>query len=303
MDRKSYLRGLVCGASAFTLWGLLPLYWKWVHALPAYQVFAHRIVWSLVFLVIFMMQRKTFRKFVALVKTPRQWLKVLPIAVIISVNWLVYIWSVNNGYVIESSLGYFINPLMVTLLGSIFLGERLDNYQKIGILLATIGVLMKTVMYGKVPWIALAIALSFALYGLLKKKSELSSLMGLGFETFIVGIPAFVYLVMMETGHQGISGQLPGYYWLMIALSGIVTAVPLLLYAEGAKNLPLKVVGFLQYIAPTLQLLLGIFVFDEAFEPMELIPFSIIWAGLIFFTYSQLKVLKKTGMPQCLQLK
>lgn len=293
MDKKSYVKGLISAGLAFTIWGLLPLYWKLVKALSPYQIFAHRVVWSLIFIVIIMRFKNILPQFIRLVKVKKNWLYMFGPAFFISINWLTYIWSVNNGYVIESSLGYYMNPLVLTLFGGIFFKEKLDTLQKVGIGLATIGVIVKTVSYGQVPIIALVLAVSFAIYGLLKKQSQFSSLIGLGFETLIVGIPTLVYVVYSETSGMGISGNLPTMFWLLIATSGIVTAVPLLLYAEGAKRLPLTVVGFLQYVAPTIALFLGIFVFKEQFELKDFIPFAIIWVGLLCFSYSQIKFLRK----------
>jgi len=292
MDRKNYIKGLVSGGSAFTLWGLLPLYWRLVSDLSAYQIFAHRVVWSLLFVTIVMYFKGTLKPFFKLTKDKHNYKRTILPAVFISINWLVYIWGVNNGYVIEAALGYYMNPLVLTLFGRIFYQERLTLLQFAGIMLAIVGVTFKIVVYGKVPAIALVLAFSFAIYGLLKKKSNYDSLTGLGFETLIVGVPALVFMIYSEFNGLGISGNLSASFWVLIGLSGAITAIPLLLYAEGTKRLPLTVVGFLQYIAPTIGLFLGIFVFKEDFSPKEWIPFVFIWCGLACFTYSQLKLLK-----------
>jgi len=292
MDRQNYIKGLLYGGLAFVLWGLLPLYWKLVSALNPYQIFAHRVFWSLIFIVAIMKHRKQFRSFMDLVKDKNNWIASFGPALFISINWLTYIWGVNNGYVIETSLGYYINPLVLTLFGALFYHEKLDRLQMIGIGLAGLGVLIKIIVYGRLPIIALILAISFAIYGLLKKQSKFTSLVGLGFETLIVGLPAFILILFSEGSGHGINGNLPVSFWLLIALSGLVTAVPLLLYGEGTKRLPLKVVGFLQYIAPTIALFLGIFVFKEPFNTEELIPFLVIWSGLICFVISQVKMLK-----------
>lgn len=292
MDRQNYIKGLFYGGLAFVLWGLLPLYWKLVSALNPYQIFTHRVFWSVIFLSVVMMYKKEFKSFVQLLKDKNNWKATLIPAIFISINWLVYIWGVNNGYVIEASLGYYINPLVLTLLGAIFYKEHLDGLQKVGILLATIGVTIKILIYGRIPLIALILAFSFAFYGLFKKKSKYTSMVGLGFETIIVGIPATCFIVFFEVSGTGITGNLSPLFWLLIGLSGAVTAIPLLLYGEGTKRLPLKVVGFLQYIAPTITLLLGIFVFKEPFDSGELIPFMIIWGGILCFVISQIKMLK-----------
>lgn len=293
MDRKKYIQGLAMGSSAFVMWGLLPLYWKWVSAITPYQIFAQRVVWSFVFVVAIMMFMGKWKTFTGALKSIRNWKLIIAPAFFISVNWLLYIWSVNNNYVIETSLGYYINPLVLTLFGRVFFKERLNRLQKIGIGFAGVGVAIKTLTYGRIPIIALVLATSFALYGLLKKKSNLDSITGMGFETLVIGVPSLFYLIGMESSGLGITGNLPTSFWFMIALSGIVTATPLMLYAEGTKRLPLTVVGFLQYIAPTIALFLGVFVFDEPFDGISLFAFVFIWIGIAFFSYSQYRILKR----------
>lgn len=291
VEKKNYVEGLVMGALAFTLWGLLPLYWKLVKAISPYQIFAHRVVWSLLFVLIILSARQKLPEYKRIVMEPKNWIGILGPAFFISINWLLYIWAVNNDYVIESSLGYFINPLVLTLFGAIFYRERLNKLQLIGIGLATTGVILKSFSYGRVPYIALVLAISFAIYGLLKKKSNLDSLNGLGFETLVIGIPSLIYLTFTELHGNGLAGNLPTHYWFLIALSGVATATPLLLYAEGTKRLPLSVIGFLQYISPSIMLVLGVFVFKEPFLKSDLGPFVLIWVGLLFFSYSQYKLL------------
>ena len=293
MDQKRYVEGLIMGGIAFVLWGLLPLYWKWVSAITPYEIFAQRVIWSFLFVLILLKWKKALGTFVTIIKKPENIIKTILPAFFISLNWMLYIWSVNNGYVIEASLGYYINPLVLTLLGAIAFKERLTKGQAIGITLATIGVLYKTLTYGKVPFIALTLAIAFGVYGLLKKKSNLSSLDGLGIETFIIGVPALIYLLFTEGSGSGITGNLPGYYWIMISFSGFITAVPLLLYAEGTKRLPLNIVGFLQYIAPTISLFLGVVVFNETFDLNGLYAFGFIWLGLIVFSREQYLLLKQ----------
>lgn len=293
MDRKKYIQGLAMGSSAFVMWGLLPLYWKWVSAITPYQIFAQRVVWSFVFVVAILILRGKWKTFTGALKSIKNWKLIIAPAFFISVNWLLYIWSVNNNYIIETSLGYYINPLVLTLFGRVFFKERLNRLQKIGIGFAGVGVAIKTLTYGRIPIIALVLATSFALYGLLKKKSDLDSITGMGFETLVIGVPSLFYLIGMESSGLGISGNLPISFWFMIAISGVVTATPLMLYAEGTKRLPLTVVGFLQYIAPTIALFLGVFVFDEPFDGISLFAFVFIWIGIAFFSYSQYRILKR----------
>ncbi len=293
MEQKRYIEGLMMGTLAFVLWGLLPLYWKLVKAISPYQIFAQRVIWSFLFVMIILAIKNLFPEYKKIISNPKNWLNILGPSFFISINWLLYIWAVNNDYVIESSLGYFINPLVLTVFGAIFYKERLTKLQLIGISFATFGVVLKSLYYGQVPYIALILAFSFAMYGLLKKKSSLNSLNGLAFETLVIGIPALSYILFVESKGLGITGNLPWQFWILIGFSGIATATPLLLYAEGTKRLPLSVVGFLQFIAPTIMLFLGVVVFGEPFKQSDLIPFILIWIGLIFFSYSQYQLLSK----------
>lgn len=293
MEQRNYVKGLILGASAFIIWGLLPLYWKLLKDVSPYLLFSHRVVWSFAFIIILLKFQGKTNEFINIVKNPESLKKLTAPAFFISINWILFIWAINNDYVIESSLGYFINPLVLTIFGTIFYREKLSMYQMIGITLAGIGVLVKTINYGRMPVIALVLAISFAFYGLLKKKSFVDSLNGLAYETLIVGMPALLYIVYTEIMGIGIMGNYPLYYWPLIMSSGVATAVPLLLYGASTKMLPLNVVGFLQYIAPSIMLSLGVFVFKEPFNNSELMPFMLIWAGLVFFSYSQYILIRK----------
>lgn len=293
MDRKNYVEGMVFGALAFGLWGLLPIYWKLVDAISPYEIFGQRVVWSFLFVCILLLIKGKWPEFLGIVKDKQEWINIAGPALFISMNWFIYIWGVNNGYVIEASLGYYINPLILTLLGRIFFKERLTRIQKISIVFAATGVIFKTILYGRVPFVALALAITFAVYGLLKKKSKLNSISGLGFETLVIGIPSLVYLIISETGGTGITGNLPWTFWVLIAFSGVLTATPLILYAEGTKRLPLAIIGFLQYISPTIQLFLGIYIFREHFDSSSFIAFSFIWVSILLFTYSQYTILRE----------
>lgn len=294
MDRKSYIQGLAYGGAAYFMWGLLPLYWKLVSALSAYQIFAQRVVWSFLFVLILLQARKRLGAFIDKLRSGSVWLGGLAAAAFISINWLTYIWGVNNGYVVESSLGYYINPLVLTLFGRMIYGERMTRLQGMGILSALVGVVLSTWFYHRIPYVGLTLAFSFAIYGVLKKRSTLDSLQGLTLETLIVGAPALIYLVYGEWSGQGITGNLPAWFWVLIAFSGVVTSVPLLFYAEGVKRLPLNVLGFLQYISPTISLILGVTVFHESFDSGRLLSFGFIWLGLVLFSWSQVQLLSKS---------
>ncbi len=275
-------KGILYGIGAYLAWGFFPIYWKFLHHVPAIQLIGHRIIWSCLLLLLVIVLTKQWDEFRKTVN-----LKVLRIytiaAVLIGINWLVYVWAVNSNFIVETSLGYFINPLLSVLMGVIFLKERLRLAQWIPVVLAAIGVTYLTFIYGRLPYIALTLAFSFGLYGLVKKLSPLGSLYGLTIETAILFVPALIYLIAMEANstaaflHTGISSDL-----LMIG-AGVVTTIPLLMFASAAKSIPLWVVGLLQYIAPTIQFLLGVFLYKEPFSQHQLIGFGIVWAALIFF--------------------
>jgi chloramphenicol-sensitive protein RarD len=275
-------KGILYGIGAYIAWGFFPIYWKFLHHVPAIQLIGHRIIWSCLLLLVFIVFTKQWDEFRRTITT-----KVLRIytlaAILIGINWLVYVWAVNADFIVETSLGYFINPLLSVLMGVIVLKERLRSAQWIPVILAAIGVIYLTFVYGRLPYIALTLAFSFGLYGLVKKLSPLGSLYGLTIETAILFFPALIYLIAMEANstaaflHTGTSSDL-----LMIG-AGVVTTIPLLMFASAAKSIPLWVVGLLQYIAPTIQFLLGVFLYKEPFSHHQLIGFGIVWAALIFF--------------------
>lgn len=274
--------GIWYALGAYVMWGLLPIYWKWLQHVPATQVIGHRISWSFVFLVIVIIATKQWTKF----RTTLTW-RVLGIYLIagllLSANWLVYVWGVNNGYIVETSLGYFINPLLSVLLGMVFLRERLRPAQWFPIGLAAFGVIYLTNAYSSLPWIALSLAFTFGIYGLVKKISPLGSLFGLTLETGLVFVPALIYLFYIESIGQGSFGHIGTGSDLLLIGAGAVTTVPLLMFASAARRIPLTLVGIMQYIAPTLQFLIGVFVYKEAFTTTKLIGFSIVWIALIVF--------------------
>lgn len=286
-------RGILLGIAAYSLWGLFPLYWKMFHDIPALELVCHRIVWSFVFLTSILLITRQWTAFRILIMKPRILMIYAIAALLIGVNWLTYIWAVNAGFIVESSLGYFINPLISVLLGVVFLRERLRIGQWIPIVLAMGGVVYLTLAYGSLPWIALILAFSFALYGLVKKTASLGSMNGLTLETAILLVPAMIYLLVRElTGqgaflHGGVSQN------LLILGAGPVTSIPLLLFSGAARRIPLSLVGIIQYISPTLTFLLGVWVYHEPFTHTQLIGFSAVWVALIIYTmeglYHQLR--------------
>ncbi len=274
--------GLWYALGAYVLWGLFPIYWKWLHHVPALQLIGHRIGWSFLLLMIVIVATKQWTKFRSALT--RRMLGVYSIAgLLLSVNWLIYVWGVNAGYVVETSLGYFINPLLSVLLGLIFLKERLRPLQWIPVGLATLGVIYLTWTYGSLPWIALSLAFSFGFYGLVKKTSPLGSLYGLTLETGLVFLPALGYLLYVQAAGQGAFGHTGVVSDLLMIGAGVVTTIPLLMFASAARRIPLTMVGIMQYIAPTLQFLLGVLLYKEPFTTSKLIGFSMIWIALIVF--------------------
>ncbi len=276
-------RGIWYAVAAYVSWGLFPIYWKLLAHVPATQLISHRIVWSFVLLVIVIALSRQFGAFRSAVLAPKV-LRIYSIAaVLVSVNWLTYVWAVNAGHIVETSLGYFINPLISIVFGVILLGERLRPWQWCAVALAASGVIYLTFDYGRLPWIALTLAVTFALYGLVKKTAPLGSVHGLAFETGLLLIPALAYLVFVQTSGSGAFLQSGLRTDGLLVGAGIATTVPLLLFASAARRIPLIWVGILQYIAPTIQLLLGVFVFGETLSLHRLAGFGLVWAALAIF--------------------
>lgn len=279
MDKK----GLLFALGAYSIWGLFPIYWKTIQHVPALQLIGHRIVWSFLLLMLILSVGGNIKGLAAKMTD----LKILRIyalaALLIGVNWLLYVWAVNAGFIVETSLGYFINPLISVVLGMIFFRERLRPLQWIPVVLAGIGVAYLTISYGRLPWIALVLAFSFGFYGLVKKMAPLNSANGLTLETGILFIPALGYLLFAEwTGAGAFTHTGPGADLLMVG-AGLVTTIPLLMFAGAAHRIPLTTVGLMQYLAPTLQFLIGVFIYHEPFSSQQLIGFGIVWVGLLVF--------------------
>ncbi len=275
-------KGILYGIAAYALWGFFPIYWKLLQHVPALQLLGHRILWSFVLLALLLLAVRLWRDFRRALT--RRILGIYTLAaLLLSVNWLTYVWAVNAGYIIETSLGYFINPLLSVLLGVLILRERLRLTQWIPLGLATAGVIYLTVTYGQLPWIALTLAFSFGFYGLSKKMAPLSSLFGLTLETGILLVPALAYLAFEQvTGKGAFLHSGSGSDLLMVG-AGVVTTIPLLLFASAARRVPLSTVGLLQYITPSIQFLLGVFVYEEPFDHGHLIGFGMVWAALVLF--------------------
>ncbi|NNJ12008.1 EamA family transporter RarD [Chloroflexales bacterium ZM16-3] len=277
-------KGTMYAAGAYVLWGLLPLFWHALSGVPAIEILAHRIVWALVVTLLFSAATGRLPALWANLRTRRTLLVFTLSSVLLTANWFIYIWAVNAGFVVETSLGYFINPLVNVVLGMIFLRERLRPGQIAAVGVAFAGVLYLSILYGTPPWIALALAGSFGCYGLLRKIAPIGSLEGLTLETLIVALPALIFLLFIESSGGGafVRAGLPTT--ILLAASGIVTAVPLLLFASGARQITMISLGILQYIAPTIQFALGITVFGETVTPQRLIGFALVWLALGLYT-------------------
>lgn len=282
-------RGLWVAIASFVLWGLMPLYWHLLKAVPSLQIVAHRVVWSTLLVVAWLLWKNGRGWLRAALARPRAaWMLALSGA-LIGFNWSLYIWAVNAGHVVESSLGYFINPLLNVVLGVVFLHERLSRVKWLAVAFAAAGVLWLTVQFGQPPWIAICLALSFALYGLLRKLLAIDAVAGLGVESVYLILPALAVVAWGEMHGQGGFLPLNGVdAWglganALLVFGGALTALPLIGFAFAVRRVPLSVVGLLQYIAPTLQFLTGVFVFHEAFDQQRLVGFVLIWIGLAIF--------------------
>ncbi|MGM9986969.1 MAG: EamA family transporter RarD [Bacillaceae bacterium] len=284
--------GIIYGALSYAIWGFIPIYWKLLDSVQAGEILAHRIIWSFVFMVILLLISRQWKNFTRYVKeilhNKKKFWSLFAASVFVSANWGIFIWAVNAGRILDTSLGYYINPLVSILLAVTILKEKLSKAQVVSVLLAAIGVLIMTVYLGSFPWISISLALTFGIYGLAKKLIDAEAAIGLTLETMMI-IPfalGYAIYVMLKGDSLFFEGANP---WLMMG-GGIATALPLLLFAMGAKNIPLSMMGFLQYIAPTISLTVGVLVYHEAFTKVHLVTFLFIWSALILFSFSQFKM-------------
>ena len=276
--------GLAAALSAYGMWGILPLYWKALQVIPSWEIICHRIVWSLFLTFILLILQGRHRPLLRTLTNRRTLITTLATSTLLGSNWLVYIWAVNNGNIVESSLGYFINPLIAVLFGVLFLHEKLRPGQWVALGVALTGVLYLTFSYGRFPWIGLTLAVTFASYSLLRKTAALHSLEGLFCETVLLSIPAGLTLIYLTSqGSSDFLSQGPWITFLLIA-TGVITSLPLLLFVFGAQRITMTTLGLMQYLAPTIQFLIGLLIFHEPFPAAKLIGFAVIWTALILFT-------------------
>ncbi|HEX2854600.1 MAG TPA: EamA family transporter RarD [Opitutaceae bacterium] len=282
------MRGLLAAFGCYFTWGLVPLFWKQLAAVDAFELIAQRLVWSCVLLAPLLAWRGGWGEARSALGTPGGFAVNFFSSVLLTINWLVYVWAVNAGQVIECSLGYFLVPLINVALGKLVLHERLRRAQWLAIGLAAVGVVLLLVRLGKLPWVALALAATFGTYGLLRKQSPLGPLTGLAVETSLLAPFALVFLLWRAQQGAGALGHAPVGTQLLISTTGVVTAVPLLLFAYGARRLKLTTLGLLQYVAPTVQFAIAVLVYHEAFSHERAQSFALIWTGLAIYTVDAL---------------
>lgn len=282
---RAAARGALAAALCYLTWGLVPLYWHQLAAIDALELIAHRLVWSLVFLVVVLLARRGLSEIKSGLDSPRAFGVNLLSSTLLTVNWLVYVWGINHSHVIECSLGYFLVPLINVALGRIVLHEKLRPAQWAAITCAAAGVVLQLVQLGRLPWIALVLAVTFGLYGLLRKQSPLGPLTGLAVETALLAPLAAVYLLWLHHTGEGALGRVDLPTHVLVLSAGVITAVPLLLFAYGARRIRLSTLGLLQYIAPTVQFALGVWVYHEPFSRDRALSFAFIWAGLALYTF------------------
>ncbi len=296
MTRNARQTGTLYVLAAFVAWGLLPVYWKALQSVPTQEILAHRIFWAFVFVSFLLWKQRRWAEFKWTFRSRRnRWVCILTAAIIGS-NWFIYIWAINHDHIVDTSLGYFINPLITVLLGVIFLREKLNPWQVTALVLASIGVGYLTLQYGRIPWIALSLALTFGFYGLLRKTARIESLIGIMAETGLLSFLALAYLLLLAVRSDGSAGTAPAAIHLLLIGAGLVTATPLLWYTIGVRRIKLSTAGFLQYIAPSMQLLLAVLVYGESFTRTHLISFGLIWISLLIFSLSNTPLLNRPSL-------
>ncbi len=297
---KKEKSGVLLAILAYIIWGILPIYWKSLDNVSSMEILVSRIFWAFIstLLLVLLMKNGKYlkRDLMTLWQSQRSFWSLFAASILVSGNWFLYIWAVNHGHLIQTSLGYYINPLFSVLLGIIFLKERLSGAVKVAFLLAAIGVTILTFSYGKFPWLSFALAISFAVYGLVKKQVKLDALRGLTIETFFILPIALGYYIWLFIDGSAVFLKSDIKTDVLLIFTGVATALPLVLFAKGAQRIPLYMVGFLQYIAPTMMLFLGVIIYGETFGKIDFLSFAFIWAALLLFTAS--KILESLKMKK-----
>lgn len=287
--RRGQAIGVWYAIAAYGLWGILPGYWKLLQEVPAREILAHRFVWAFLFVVVILAFNGQWVNLWNIMKDRRKRTFIVSNALFISANWFIYIYAVNSGHIIEASLGYYINPLISVVMGLLFLREQMGLWQWISLALAAAGVAVLTFTYGGIPWIAISLALTFGFYGLIKKMAKIDSMLSLSLETVVIVPFALSYLIYKHVQGAGSFGLTP-QITILLVFSGVITAVPLLLFAKGAERISLTTLGFTQYLSPTLSLLIGVFIYNEPFTFVHAISFGLIWSALVIYALSQMSL-------------
>ncbi|MFC1503701.1 EamA family transporter RarD [Pseudomonadota bacterium] len=286
---KKTQRGVTLALAAYTMWGIAPIYFKSLQQVSALEILSHRVIWSFFFLAGLIYLSKGWGKIRAILRQPKTLIMLTATALLVGANWLIFIWAVNNNYMLDASLGYFINPLLNVILGMLFLGERLRSLQWVAVALAACGVAVQLIQFGSLPWIALALAGSFGCYGLLRKKINLDAQTGLFLETCVLLPLAFIYILLITDSPTANFADNPLNLNLLLMAAGIVTTLPLLCFTGAATKLKLSTLGFFQYIGPSLMFLLAVLIYDEPFTLDNGMTFVFIWAALVLFSFDGIK--------------
>ena len=298
---SEYKKGIFFALGAYVLWGILPIYWELIDHIGAFEILAFRIIFSMIFMILLLVvgrkQREAFLRDVNQLFThPVQLVAIIVAGYVITINWGTFIWAVTNGHVLQSSLGYYINPLVSIVLALIFLKERFNKFEWLAIIFALIGVLYMTIKIGEFPFVSIMLALSFGLYGLLKKIVHIDAISSIAIECIVTAPAGIIYVIYLWQQHHMTFGFNMSSFWLVF--SGAVTAIPLILFSAGAKRIPLSLTGFIQYVGPTIMFILGIFVFKEKFGVHQLITFIFIWIGIILYSISQYMNIKRNPIAK-----
>ena len=282
---SGHSKGVLLALGAFLIWGICPLYFKLLTHVPPGEILSHRIIWSCVLLLILLRASHSFYQVQAVLRQPRLLLNLALTALLVAGNWLLFIWSVNNNLLLEASLGYYINPLLNIVFGMLFLGERLRALQWLAVSLAVMGVIIQVVLLGHLPWIALTLAASFGIYGLIRKQIPVDAQAGLFVETLLLLPLALIYLLYVADSNTSHMGSNPLSLNLLLMAAGVVTTIPLLLFTAGARRIPLSTLGFVQYLGPSIMFLLALFYYGEPVQPAKLVTFGFIWSALLLFSW------------------
>ncbi|TQR18442.1 EamA family transporter RarD [Psychrobacillus vulpis] len=295
--QKEEKQGIIIVAVAYIFWGFMPIYWKLLEHVSSDEILVSRVIWSFIFTLLLVVLGRNYKVLISdlkeLWKNKKAFWSLVVASYLVTGNWFTYIYAVNAGYIVQSSLGYYINPLISVLLGIIFLKEKMSRAQQLSVLIAATGVAILTISYGVIPWISFILAFTFAIYGFIKKSLTIDALRGLTIETMFVLPVALFYFGYLLMTDRAVFFQTNSVTVILLILTGVATAVPLVLFAKGTKTMPLYMSGFIQYFAPTIMLLVGVFVYNEKFSKIEFLSFSFIWAALILFTVSKIVEVRK----------